>query len=119
MSYQPSTEWAIVAGLALAVGIQCQLLMVGAQGISAQVLPVPIGRSIRGPAAVRAGWLLVAWVGFSAAAALYGWEQGTLVFRILGGIAIAALLICAIIYIWNIPAAQDDFSEPRRGRATR
>ena len=116
MSYQPATEWAIVIALALAVGIQCQLLMIGAQGVFAQVLPVPIGRSFRGPAAARAGWLLALWVGLSAAAALYGWENGTLVFRILGGLAIAALVLSAIIYIWNIPAAQDDFSEPRRRR---
>ncbi|HPM23412.1 MAG TPA: hypothetical protein PLP66_05865, partial [Phycisphaerae bacterium] len=43
-----ATEWLIVAALAIAAGLQSQVLLVGAQGAFAQVLPVPWGRSVRG-----------------------------------------------------------------------
>lgn len=104
---------AVLSILALAGGIVAQLLMVGLQGVRAQVLPVPFGRSIRGRPAVATGYLvlltkillLVALLLASESLTIAAW---TLV--ILGcGSAIGAILI----YIWSLPAALPDFAETR------
>ena len=56
-------EWLAVAGVAVLAGVQAQVLTIGAQGLFAQVLPVPIGKSIRGGPAVLGGTLLIGWAG--------------------------------------------------------
>src|SRR5262245_36041498 len=45
--------------LAIAGGIVAQMILIGLQGVRAQVLPVPFGRSIRGGPAVAAGYLIL------------------------------------------------------------
>lgn len=107
-------EWLIVAGVALAAGVQCQVLMIGAQGAFAQVLPVPWGKSIRGGAAVLAGWLLIAWFVLSAVTALLSVESITQAALIVGGLSLAALIGAGLTYVWSIPAAVADFGDEKR-----
>lgn len=111
---QPWAQWLIVAGAAVAVGLQCQVLMLGAQGAFAQVLPVPWGKSQRGSGAAAAGWLLIAWVGLSGATVLLGFEAITPAAMVLGVLSLGALAGALVIYIWNIPAAAEDFGHEGR-----
>jgi hypothetical protein len=110
----PWASWLIVAGVAVLAGVQCQVLMVGAQGAFAQVLPVPRGRSIRGGAAAAGGWLLMAWVLLSGVTVLLGCERVTEAAVIVGVLSLAVLGGAAVIYAWHIPAAMADFGDERR-----
>jgi hypothetical protein len=112
--WSPWAQWLAVAGVALVVAVQCQVLMIGAQGAFAQVVPVPWGRSIRGRAAAGAGWLLIAWVGLSGVTTLLGVEAVTQAAVALGGLSLAALVGAGVIYLWQIPAAIPDFRDERR-----
>jgi hypothetical protein len=111
---EPWAHWLVVAGVAVAAGLQSQVLMIGAQGAFAQVLPVPWGRSIRGRSAAAGGWLLIGWVALSLATVLLGYEEITQAALVLGGLSLAALGGAAVIYAWNVPAAIPDFG--REGR---
>lgn len=102
-------EWLAVAGVAVVCGVQAQLAMFGAQGVFAQVLPVPVGRSIRGGAAVLGGGLLLGWVLLSCAAVLLGYEEIGLPAQIVGGVALATLVAAAVVYVWALPTAVADF----------
>jgi hypothetical protein len=113
-TYAPAVQWLIVAAYALGAALAAQVLMIGAQGAFAQVLPVPRGRSIRGGAAVSAGWLFIAWVVLGLTTALlYSEEIGTAAL-VLGVCDLAALAGALGIYFWNIPAALPDFLAERR-----
>lgn len=114
MTLPDATEWLIVAVLALAAGLQSQVLLFGAQGAFAQVLPVPWGRSIRGRSAALAGWLLIAWVWLSVVTVMLGFETVTQAALVLGVLSLAALAGALIVYIWNIPAAVRDFGADER-----
>jgi hypothetical protein len=110
----PAMQWTVVAAVAISVGLQFQILMIGAQGAFAQVIPVPWGRSIRGGSAMAIGWLVIL-------TSVLGWISGFLSNEavltaglILGGLALAALVAAALLYIWNLPAAMPDFREERR-----
>jgi len=109
--------WLVVAGIAVIAALQCQVLMMGAQGAFAQVWPVPWGRSIRGRAAAAGGWLLMGWVGLSAVSALLATESLFIGAQLVGSASVVALAAAVLIYIWNIPAAVPDFGSdfPRRG----
>ncbi len=111
--WSATIRWLVVAGAAMVAGIQCQVLMVGAQGAFAQVLPVPFGRSIRGPGAVAAGWLLMLWFGLSAAAALLGHGGLRPAALLVGVLALATLAGAAVVYLWSLPTAVADFGEER------
>jgi hypothetical protein len=115
----PAVQWTAVVALAVLAGLQSQVLMVGAQGAFAQVLPVPRGKSIRGRPAAVAGWLLIGWVALSLVTALLSYEA---YFRdaalsraamIVGVGALAALSGSILIYIWSVPAAVADFGVDR------
>ncbi len=106
--------WLIVSGAALLFGLQCQILMIGAQGVSAQVLPVPGGRSIRGRAAVGTGWLLLAWFAFVLVGTVLTWEGAGLVATIALCLSLLALLSAVITYIWCWPTALRDFDTSDR-----
>lgn len=110
---EPVQQWLRVAVLAVVVAVQCQVLMIGAQGAFAQVLPVPGGRSIRGTGATAGGWLLIVWVVLSVVAAVLYSESVTLAAYICGGSAIAALFGFGIVYFWNVPTAVADFGTER------
>ncbi len=111
---EPWVRWLVVAGVAVAAGVQSQVLMIGAQGAFAQVLPVPRGRSIRGGAAAGAGWLLIAWVVLSGVMVLLGYEAVTQAAVVLGVLSLGALAGAAVVYVWSIPAAVADFGDRRR-----
>jgi hypothetical protein len=100
--------------LAIAGGIVAQLLMVGLQGVRAQVLPVPFGRSIRGRSAVSAGYLILLTKILLIVALLLASESLTTaawILLILGcGSGIGAILI----YIWSLPVATPDFRDERQ-----
>jgi hypothetical protein len=107
-------EWLAVAGVAILAGVQAQVLMIGAQGLFAQVLPVPIGKSIRGGPAVLAGTLLIGWVLLSAAAVLLGLEEIALPAKSVGVAALVLLAAALAVYVWSLPAAVADFRSGRR-----
>lgn len=128
----PGVQWTLVIVVAVLFGIQCQVLMVGAQGAFAQVLPVPRGRSIRGAGAAAAGWLLIGWFGLAGVTVLLGYESvvavvplaeaaeaeprgtGMTTAAVVVGLAALACLAGAIaIYAWNLPAAVADFGDER------
>jgi hypothetical protein len=109
----PWASWLVVAGVAVLAGLQAQVLLVGAQGAFAQVLPVPRGRSIRGGAAAAGGWLLIAWVLLSGVTVLLGGEAVTEAAIVLGILSLVALGGAIVIYAWNIPAAIADFGSER------
>lgn len=114
MTLPDATEWLIVAAMAIAAGLQSQVLLVGVQGAFAQVLPVPWGRSIRGRSAALAGWLLIAWVWLSVVTVMLGFETVTQAALVVGVLSLAALAGALIVYIWNIPAALPDFGADER-----
>lgn len=101
--------WLIVIGVGIVVGLTGQLLMIGAQGASAQVLPVPVGRSIRGRGAVVGGFLIIAFVTLAGSAFILRSEEFRSASLISGFAALAALLSAAVIYIWSWPVAVRDF----------
>lgn len=111
---EPWVRWLVVAGVALVVGLQSQVLMIGAQGAFAQVLPVPWGKSIRGGGAVTAGWLLILWVALSGVTVLLATEAVTRAALVLGIASVAALAVALVVYVWNIPAAVPDFGREER-----
>jgi hypothetical protein len=106
-------QWGFVIAVAVAVALQCQVLLIGAQGAFAQVLPVPGGRSVRGSSAATAGWLLLAWVALTGVAALLATEGVRQAAYGVGIAALAALVGFFLIYIWNLPAAAADFVDER------
>jgi hypothetical protein len=116
LTWSDWAEWLVVTGVAVAVGIQCQVLMIGAQGAFAQVLPVPFGKSIRGGAATLAGWLLIAWVILSAITVLLGFEAVTQAAVVVGIASLAALASMIVVYVWSLPAAVADFRDESHRR---
>lgn len=112
--FPPMAGWLVwptfVLGCLL-VGVQCQLGMVGAQGVFAQVVPVPGGRSIRGRGAVIGGILLLGWVVLSTVAGLLQSEQMDLAPLVLAVISLASLAGAVITYVWCWPTAVRDFGK--------
>ena len=75
----------------------------------AQVLPVPVGKSIRGRGAVITGCLILAASVVSGASCLIAMDEVTRAAIVIGVIG-AALVLCALgAYIWCPPAAARDF----------
>ena len=107
---EPWQKWLQLGGYALVLGITLQLMMIGCQGAFAQVLPVPVGKSVRGRSAVVAGAGLV--IGTLAGlAAYYIWAQGSpQIAMIAGGVAAGGAVIAAIAYVWAWPMAVRDFA---------
>lgn len=106
-----AAQWVAVSGAAAAFGLLCQMLMIGAQGAFAQVLPVWGGRSIRGGAAAGAGWLLMAAFVLTVVAVLLlkeAVETGGVATAIAAG---AAFATAGCVYAWHMPAAQADFGD--------
>ena len=101
----------MIAGIALGAGLVCQLVLLGTQGAFAQVLPVPGGRSIRGPAAVFTGAALLFALGCGGAAAVLGLEQVGLFASLLTVVSGLLALTAIATYVWCWPAALRDFAE--------
>ena len=102
----------LIGGCVLA-GVLCQFLMVAAQGMLAQVLPVPGGRSIRGRGAVAGGGLLLLWVATGAVAALLRAEGLGTAAVVLAIVSLASLIGAVLIYLWCWPTAVRDFADKR------
>lgn len=108
----PMATWLLyvlyVAGCLL-TGVQCQLAMIGAQGLFAQVLPVPHGRSIRGGAAMLGGTFLLGWVALSVVTALLWTEKLPVAPLVLAVVSVLCLAGAVITYVWCWPVAVRDF----------
>lgn len=102
-----------LAGLALAGGIVAQLLMVGMQGVRAQVLPVPFGRSIRGRPAVSGGYLILVTALLSIVAFLLASESLSIAAWVLLILACGSAISAILIYLWSLPVAQPDFVDDK------
>ncbi len=107
------TAWAVVAGVGAVLGLAGQVLLIGVQGVFAQVLPVPGGRSIRGRGAVGGGFLLIVFVAFTGVAALLWSEELAMASWILAGIGLLAGAGAVLTYIWCWPVAVRDFARSR------
>ncbi len=109
-TYSPAAQWGVVSIVAIVAALQCQVLMIGAQGAFAQALPVPFGKTVRGGYAVFAGWMLIAWVGLSGVTVLLGYQAVTAASRMVGIASFAALGVFFATYFWSLPTATADFS---------
>jgi len=112
-------EWAFLGAVGVVVALLGQLLMVGAQGAFAQVVPVPLGKSVRGRGAVVVGGLVVlavALLGFAGLRLLLRGEAGfddALRWAAVGG---AVLVAALVVYGWLWPMAVADFRRGERWR---
>jgi len=113
----PGLEWLYVALWCVAAGLGAQLLLIGAQGVFAQVLPVPGGRSIRGRGAATAGFLMLFALGCGVGAWLVSSEEFRTPARVLAGLGMAAAAGAILTYVWCWPTAVRDFADS--GRAER
>ncbi len=105
--------WMLVVGVGAGIGLLGQLLLIGAQGAFAQVLPVPRGRSIRGRGAVVGGLLIIACVALCGIAALLWSEELAAASWALLAAGLAAGAGAIITYIWCWPVAVRDFAPQR------
>ena len=103
---------AVICGC-VACGVLCQLLLIGAQGLFAQVLPVPGGRSIRGRGAVVGGGFVFLWSAAGLVAALLRIEGLTTAWVVPGVASLAGLVGAAVTYAWCWPMAVRDFADER------
>jgi hypothetical protein len=105
------TLWAAAIGGCVASGVFCQFLMFGAQGLFAQVLPVPGGRSIRGRGAVVGGAFVFLCAGAGLVAALLKSEGLYVAWFALAAISLAGLIGVVVTYGWCWPTAVRDFAD--------
>ncbi len=99
--------------LVVAGGVAAQLLLIGMQGVRAQVLPVPFGRSIRGSSAAWAGYLILGCALSGVIAFLLASESLTTAAWILAVTATAMAIFAILLYVWSLPAAQSDFRDAK------
>jgi len=104
-------EWPFVVGVGLVVGLLCQLMMIGVQGAFAQVLPVPVGRSIRGRAAEIGGCLIMGCVALAVVAVLLRLDELSSAALVVGVLSAVSGAGAVITYIWCWPTAVRDFDE--------
>lgn len=103
--------WVVFVGGSVLVGVECQLVMIGAQGVFAQVLPVPRGRSIRGQGAVIGGCFLLGWVAFGVVSSVLLLQQLHVVPLVLAGVSVVCLAGAVVTYAWCWPFAVRDFDK--------
>ncbi|MFN0135136.1 MAG: hypothetical protein ACKVS9_03365 [Phycisphaerae bacterium] len=103
--------WPYIIAVGLLAGLVCQVIMIGAQGAFAQVLPAPGGRSIRGSGAMSGGWLLLLGVLMALVCLVLGFEELSRAAWTFGIGAAAAVVAAVGTYAWSWPTAQRDFAE--------
>lgn len=103
------TAWIWFTTIACRNAVFAQFLLIGAQGVLAQVLPVPIGRSIRGRTAAWIGAQIIITIACAIAAGLFHSEERLWLYWTFLGIGGVTLAIAALLYIWNLPTAIRDF----------
>lgn len=94
----------------LGIGISLQLIMIGFQGILAKVVPVPVGRSIRGGVAQVVGGLLLGYEGIGWLAICFYFMSDLrsltiVLFMVSGG----CFTIALFVYLLNLSGASQDF----------
>lgn len=99
--------------LVIAAGIVAQLLLIGMQGVRAQVLPVPFGKSIRGSAAAWNGYLILGSALLGVIAFLLGSESVTTAAWIVAVFSIGMAIGAVLLYVWSLPAAMPDFRDEK------
>lgn len=109
--YSEKLYWVLVFLVGLQLAIAFQLLMVGSQGVFAQVLPVPGGRSIRGGPAVLGGFLIWMFLACGGIALMLAGAQMHWMPIVLGVIALAAGAGAVVCYVWGWPTAVRDFAD--------
>ncbi|MEP0846543.1 MAG: hypothetical protein HRF50_06935 [Phycisphaerae bacterium] len=109
----PKMYWPYVCAVSIVAGGICQLMLIGAQGAFAQVLPAPGGRSIRGRGAAVAGALLMLGLTVAVAAVLLASEAFGAGAWIVGALAGTLLIASVVTYAWCWPAAVRDFADER------
>ena len=109
----PWQFWGLLLLVACGAGLACQLLMLGAQGAFAQVLPATGGRSVRGSGAMLAGWLLMGGEVLAIVAALLAVEGVRVAAIVFGALALLTLLGAVTTYAWMWPTAVRDFADER------
>jgi predicted membrane channel-forming protein YqfA (hemolysin III family) len=91
-------------------GVILQLGMIGLQGVFAGVLPVPLGRSIRGRVATAVGYLLLSWFVLGCIGIPIGLLSGSpIAFVVLAVSSGISLLAAVLMYVLQIPTAVHDF----------
>lgn len=100
--------------LVIAGGVVAQLLLIGMQGVRAQVLPVPFGKSIRGSSAACAGYLILGCALSGVIAFLLASESLTIAAWILAISATAMAIFAILLYLWSLPGALPDFRDTER-----
>lgn len=104
-------HWPIVLLVGLTWALEFQLLMIGAQGLFAQVLPVPGGRSIRGGLATAGGSLICLFFVASIVGQLLVGERAFSISLTLGVTALLSAIGAVVCYVWGWPTAQRDFAD--------
>ena len=90
-------------------GIKFQIIMMGFQGVMAKVIPVPWGRSLRGPTAVLIGSLiLLSTFGIIVCILLYH-ASATLAYQISCLCSSLCYIAALVVYLRSIPRAVRDF----------
>jgi hypothetical protein len=102
--------WLFVGLVGVGAGAAFQVVLVALQGALAHVLPVPGGRSIRGPGAAVGGWLLLLAVVSAVTAGMLRGEELVLPLWAFAGLAGASLLAAGFAYAWCWPTAVADFT---------
>ena len=102
--------WLFVVAVGLAAGLIFQVVLVALQGALAHVLPVPGGRSIRGPGAAAGGWLLLLAVTGAIVAWMLRGEELAVPFWVFAGLSGGSLVAAGVAYAWCWPAAVHDFA---------
>lgn len=108
------TRWPFVIVIGILSGLLCELLLIGVQGAFAQVLPVPVGRSIRGRGAVLGGALIIAAVALAAIAGLLKIQDMLAPAGVTTVLCALAAVGAVITYFWSWPVAVRDFHEGNR-----
>lgn len=104
-------KWPFVSGIGVGVGLLCQLMLIGVQGVFAQVLPVPVGRSIRGRGAMVGGGLIIGCVVLGAVAGLLRAEELSRAALVIGALGLLSGAGAVITYVWCWPVAVRDFDK--------
>jgi hypothetical protein len=109
---------ALYIGLgSVAIGLVCQLGMLGCQGVFAQVLPAPGGRSVRGRGPTLCGVLILLAImtGVGSATFYIGSVEDDR--AISGALTLMVILFAAstvgalVVYFWSWPTAVRDFAD--------
>ena len=93
---------------AVLTGLSLQLVMIGLQGLFARVVPVPVGRSLRGGIAQVVGGLILVGEVIGLLAVLHIVSNMVSPVIVYGASSVCMTMALAV-YLLNLPAAARDF----------